>query len=159
MNKPPFTQRFNPPPATPELSLGDYMPGMRRAEPSEEKRIAVSEVIAAIEEAIERLEFTIDEENAALENHVVVDFPEITRRKSHSLLELTRRARALPPGSDVVLRDRLDTLRDKLVQNHSILGLHVAAVREIADLMASVLGESESDGTYDMASPRRSAAR
>lgn len=78
------------------------------------------------------------------------------RRKSHSLLELTRRSRALPPdGGDIVLRERLDVLRDKLVQNQGILGLHVAAVREIADLMADVLGEADSDGTYE---PRRSAA-
>ena len=159
MSKTPFPQRFNPPPVSPELSLGDYMPGARRSVPPEEKRIAVSEVITAIEDAIERLELTIDEENAALETHAPADLPEINRRKSHSLLELTRRARVLPPGSDMVLRHRLDTLRDKLVQNHSILGLHVAAVREIADLMANVLGESESDGTYDMARSRRSAAR
>ena len=102
--------------------------------------------------------WSIDEENAALAARKPVDLPEINKRKSHSLLELTRRARALPPGSDVVLRNRLDSLRDKLVQNRDILGLHVAAVREISDLMANVLGEAESDGTYDMTA-KRSAAR
>lgn len=151
-------QRFYPPMVSPELSLGDYMPGsaaLRR--PGEEKRTAASEVVVAIEEAIERLEQTIDEENAALESHQPADLPEINRRKSHSLLELSRRSRALPPDGDIVLRQRLDVLRDKLVQNQNILGLHVAAVREIADLMADVLGEADSDGTYEQ-TPRRSAA-
>ena len=159
MSKSPFPQRYVPPPVSPELSLGDYMPGAARRQPGEEKRVAVSEVVNAIEDAIERLVQTIDRENAALESREPVDLPDINRRKSHSLLELTRRARALPPGSDVLLRDRLDVLREKLVQNHAILGLHVAAVREISDLMANVLGEAESDGTYGMTQQRRSATR
>lgn len=159
MSKSPFPQRYNPPPVSPELSLGHYMPSAAQRQPSEEKRVAVSEVVNAIEDAIERLVQTIDQENAALESREPVDLPEINRRKSHSLLELTRRARTLPPGSDVLLRDRLDVLREKLVQNHTILGLHVAAVREISDLMANVLGEAESDGTYGMTQGRRSAAR
>ncbi len=157
MNHNPHTKPYVPPTITPELGLGDYFAPGKRQPSGEEKRTAVSDVVTAIESAIERLEQVVDEENAALGRHEPVDLAEIAKRKSHSLLELTRRARALPPGSDAVLRNRLDTLRDKLVQNRDILGLHVAAVREISDLMASVLGEADSDGTYEMA-PRRSAS-
>ena len=157
MSNNPHAKPYVPPPITPEFAPGGTPPNQRRVS-SEEKRTVVSDLVAAIESAIERLELVVDEENSALAERKPVDLSEINRRKSHSLLELTRRARMLPPGSDLVLRSRLDVLRDKLVQNRDILGLHVAAVREISDLMANVLGEADSDGTYEM-TPRRRAAR
>jgi hypothetical protein len=58
-------------------------------------------------------------------------------------------------GGDPELTARLARLRDKLVANHRLLGLHLTAVREIADLMVGVLNEAESDGTYGLGRARQ----
>ena len=106
-----------------------------------------------------RLEDIIDQESTAIETHQPADFLDINRRKSHSLLELTRLTRQLPAGGEPRLKDRLVNLRAKLDRNYSVVGLHLRAVREIADLMVDALSEAESDGTYGMAQPRRGVAR
>ena len=104
-----------PPRSTPELgfpetSLGGYLPASRQAK-AEEPRIVPPASMIAFEDALDRLEETIDRETATLEAHHSADLDEINRRKSHSLLELTRMTRTLPATADQRLRRRLDRCR------------------------------------------------
>jgi hypothetical protein len=80
-------------------------------------------------------------------NHAA-DFADINRRKSQSLLEITRLARTLPVGSESELAPRLKRLSAALAMDHRLLGLHLTASRQLSDLMIGVLHEAESDGTY-----------
>ena len=134
----------------PETSLGGYLPASRQAK-AEEPRIVPPASMIALEDALDRLEETIDRETATLEAHRSADLDEINRRKSHSLLELTRMTRTLPATADQRLRRRLDRLRVKLLRNQTVLKLHLSAVQEIASLLVGALGEADSDGTYGMA--------
>jgi flagellar biosynthesis/type III secretory pathway chaperone len=123
-----------------------------------EPPLPAAAAVAAIESALDRLELTVDQENAALEVHQSADLEDLNRRKSCSLLEITRLTRALPAGAGRGLGGRLGRLRDKLNHNHTLLRRHLAAVREIADLMVGAIGEAESDGTYGMSPRRRETA-
>jgi flagellar biosynthesis/type III secretory pathway chaperone len=99
--------------------------------------------------SIERLEETIDAETAALLSHSFGDQQEFNRRKSQSLLELSRLARGL--RKDAVtpeLARRLQRLRDKLEINNSVLEMNLRAVQEVADIVSKAIQSSESDGTY-----------
>jgi hypothetical protein len=145
------------PPAFPELSLGEYLPAGAKRRPVEGVRAAPAS-IAALEGALKRLEETIDEETSALASLRPVDIQEYNRRKSRSLLELTRIARTMPQHGESDLGDLLGRLHAKLERNHTVLNLHLTAAREIADLMAGALAEAESDGTYGMSSRRREVA-
>ncbi len=98
--------------------------------------------------ALGRLDGVIAEETEALTHRRAVDLDEINRRKSQSLLEITRLARTLPAGRQPQLGARLAAVRDRLAANHRLLGLHMEAARELADLMAGLLSDAESDGTY-----------
>ncbi len=150
MNRyPPHAKPFQPPPVSPETHVGDYLPG-RRTPTREAPPVATPAVMQAIDGALRRLEETVDLETDALISHQPIDFADINRRKSQTLLELTRLSRALPAAADARLAQRLRPLRDKLAENQHVLEMHLNAVREIADLMVSVLGEAESDGTYAM---------
>jgi hypothetical protein len=144
---PPHAKPFQPPPVSPETRVGDYLPG-RRVEPHAAPQIAASAAMQAVEAALARLEETIEAENEALDGHQRIDFADVNRRKSQLLLELTRLSRGLPEAAGATLTPRLTRLHAKLAHNQRALEMHVNAVREIAELMVSVLGEAESDGTY-----------
>jgi hypothetical protein len=148
MDRDPYP-RYTAPAAAPELSLAGYLPagGQHRPTPAAAAPMPPS----AIAGALDRLEELIDRENSALASNEAVDHADLNRRKSQSLLEVTRLGRALPAGSAKALGPQLGRLRDKLVDNHRTLGLHMNAVREIADLIVRSLTEAESDGTYGMA--------
>ena len=104
--------------------------------------------VTALLSALARLEETIDAETAALEARSVVDLQEINRRKSRSLLELTRAARSLPQSADQALVDRVAKLRQKLARNQHRISVHLAAAQEVALILNHVMREGESDGTY-----------
>jgi hypothetical protein len=152
---------YEPPPVSPEISLGDYLPASARRPADTAPVAALAPAPSVLTAALDRLEQTIDEENAALAANLSLDLQDVNRRKSHSLLELTRLARMVsagPAGSDSTAGAQIVRLREKLAGNLRLLALHTAAVREIADLMVGILGEAESDGTYGM-TPRRTVAR
>jgi hypothetical protein len=155
----PNLPRFGREQPFPETSLGDYLPTGAPAPSSFESRLPPTAAVAGFLAALDRLEETIETETTALEAHQAANMADFNSRKSRSLLELTRLARALPPGAQPTLRTRLDRLRAKLLRNQAVLKLNVEAVREIADLLLGALGEAESDGTYDMPLARRDAAR
>jgi flagellar biosynthesis/type III secretory pathway chaperone len=116
--------------------------------------------VEALAGSLERLEEAVDQEIAALRAHRPVDLQDVTRRKSCALLELTRLARALPAeAGGRLLRDRIARLREKLAENQELLRTHLAAMREIADLLAGVIRDAESDGTYSSSARGWGAAR
>jgi hypothetical protein len=102
--------------------------------------------------AIARLEDVIEQENSALLTSAPVDFDEINRSKSRCLLELTRLSRTLPKGRNQALAERMAAVRVKLDANLKLVGLHLGAVREVADFIADQMGRADSDGTYSRGS-------
>ncbi len=139
----------------PEIDLGSYLPNRTPAARPQPR--TMPSAVAAMHAAIGRLEETVAEEIAALSDNSAADFADINRRKSQSLLEITRLARSLPLGSRGELAPRLSALSDALATDHRLLGLHLAASRQLSDLMIGVLHEAESDGTYGETRPRRVA--
>ncbi len=97
---------------------------------------------------LDRLEDAIEQETEALRQRLPIDFEEMNRRKSRSLLELSRAARALPAALDAATLERLALLRGKLLRNQDILGQHLAAAQEVSGILGTALREAESDGTY-----------
>jgi hypothetical protein len=105
--------------------------------------------------SLTRLEATIDAETQALLARAPIDQDEFNRRKSQSLLELTRLTRRLddaPAGPE--LAACLTRLRDKLARNQEVVALHLRAVEEVSEVVATALRAAESDGTYAPAARR-----
>ena len=160
MNKTPSSRPFMPPPVSPETRLGDYLPASNAARaredvaargagdrPCHRRRVRPAGRDHRPRERTRSNRTT----GPRLHRHQPAQEP--------GLLELTRLARALPARKRRRARRAARALREKLAHNQRTLGLHVNAVREIADLMVSVLGEAESDGTYGMVQPRRAGGR
>lgn len=102
-----------------------------------------------LNKAIERLEEVVEAETAALLSNNMTDLEEFNRRKSQSLLELTRLARTLSSGTpNPEVRLRLEELRAKLDKNHSTLEMHLKAVQEVSDIVSKAIRSADSDGTY-----------
>lgn len=138
----------------PETSLGGYLPVARNRRPAEETKLVGSTALAAFTSALDRVEEAVEQETAALEARSSADLEDFNLRKSRSLLELTRLTRTLPAQLDDRLRERLAKLREKLRRNQAVLALHLTAVREIADLLVTAIGQADSDGTYAMSGHR-----
>lgn len=115
--------------------------------------------LATLFAALDRLEETIDVENAAFETRAPLDLVEINRRKSRSLLELSRAARGLPAELDGAARARLSRLRGKLERNQYVVSVRISAAREVGAILDQVLRAAESDGTYGAHPPRDGMAR
>ena len=99
--------------------------------------------------SLKRLEDTVAAETEALMAHRPIDQEAVNRRKSQSLLELTRLTRGLDPDQlDAPVIDQLLRLRGALERNQATVGLHLRAVEEISGIVADSLRDAESDGTY-----------
>ena len=99
--------------------------------------------------SLKRLEATVAAETEALLAHRPIDQEAVNRRKSQSLLELTRLTRGLDPAElEPLLLDQLLRLRGVLERNQDVVGLHLRAVEEISGIVADTLRDAESDGTY-----------
>lgn len=110
-----------------------------------------------LNKAVERLEEVVEAETAALLSNSMADLEEFNRRKSQSLLELTRLARTLQDGSgSPEIRRRLEELRSKLDRNHSTLEMHLKAVQEVSDIVSKAIRSADSDGTYSANHPHQS---
>ena len=105
---------------------------------------------APLDRVIERLEEVVDQETAALRNRTAIDLKDFNNRKSQGLLELNRALRGLVdnPPKDRTVSTRLAGLRAKLDVNRAVLETHLAAVREVATVLADAIRDAESDGTY-----------
>jgi flagellar biosynthesis/type III secretory pathway chaperone len=104
---------------------------------------------APLDRVIERLEEVVDQETAALRNRTAIDLKDFNNRKSQGLLELNRALRGLDTSpKDRTVTTRLAGLRAKLDVNRAVLETHLAAVREVATVLADAIRDAESDGTY-----------
>jgi hypothetical protein len=104
---------------------------------------------APLDRVIERLEEVVDQETAALRNRTAIDLKDFNNRKSQGLLELNRALRGLDnPPKDRTVTTRLAGLRAKLEVNRTVLETHLAAVHEVATVLADAIRDAESDGTY-----------
>jgi hypothetical protein len=145
-----------PPPATPprkaEQSGGGKPAGSAGARgaagqsASDERRAN-----AILGKAVVRLTAIVEQETAALRSRAPTDLSESNNRKSQGLLELDQALRLLDggqPSEDVKAAMRV--LRQKLDVNHDVLKTHLAAVREVAAIIAEAIRSVESDGTYSL---------
>ncbi|TCT07956.1 hypothetical protein [Aquabacter spiritensis] len=117
--------------------------GLARTQPGESQH-----GVSTLSSALDRLAALIEEETEALRARTPLDFAEISRRKSRSLLELTRIARAVPPRVDAATAEQIRHVREALANNLRLLGIHLAAAEEIGEILSGAIRDAESDGTY-----------
>lgn len=99
--------------------------------------------------SLDRLEETLDLETEALLVRDLSNLEEFNRRKSQSLLEISRLVRTVESAAlDVKATKRLQELRAKIDRNQEILERHMRAVQEIANIVSSAIQHADSDGTY-----------
>ena len=99
--------------------------------------------------SLDRLEETLDLETSALLARDLSNFEEFNRRKSQSLLEISRLVRTVESAAlDALATKRLEQLKAKLEKNQEILQRHMRAVQEVADIVSSAIQSADSDGTY-----------
>lgn len=99
---------------------------------------------SALPGALARLEQVLDDEIAALKMHDHSDLAGLAERKSRCLLELTSRRRQ-PDRED---RERIVRVREKLELGQRLLGAHLRASQDVAELLARIATAAEGDGTY-----------
>ncbi len=105
--------------------------------------------VQALLKAIARLEQVVDQETQSLRAGETPAFEDLNYRKSHGLLELTRAMRLVDPLSiGENLRERLESFRDQLERNRTLLKTHLDATREISTILTAAIRDAESDGTY-----------
>jgi hypothetical protein len=95
-----------------------------------------------LENAVRRLEETVEQETAALRSRTPIDLNEYNNRKSQGLRMLGESQ----PSEE--MKGALRSLRDKLDLNREVLKTHLDAVREVAGLIAESIRNADSDGTY-----------
>jgi hypothetical protein len=104
---------------------------------------------AALKHTADRLLLLLERETTALRTRQPVDMDDISTRKNQALLELSRIGRRIERDAvDDELRSTLAELRRRLAENQSVLQLHLQAVGEVADILATAIRNAESDGTY-----------
>ena len=107
-------------------------------------------------DSIERASLIVEAETAELRRNGLIDYAAHRRDKDLCLLELTRRSRALDgldPGNDA--RKSLRRLRDAIIDNQAALRVHLAAARQVANILIDVMVQAESDRTYNRSAGRR----
>ena len=111
--------------------------------------LPVSPALAAFFAIVERVEGVLDAETDVLSRNLPTDISDLGHRKRQGLLEMTRIMRtAASSGAQAEMRERLGRFSVKLERNRAVLGTQLRAVREIADIIALAMRDSESDGTY-----------
>jgi hypothetical protein len=98
---------------------------------------------------IDRLEQTLDAENAQIASGKGIDYEALNHRKSQGLLELSRLAPMIAGAeASKPLSDALASLRAKLETNQRMLRIQLNAARRVGDIIARAIQEGQSDGTY-----------
>ncbi len=104
--------------------------------------------------SLDRLEETLDLETSALLARDLSNLDEFNRRKSQSLLEISRLVRTVESAAlDERATRRLEELKTKLERNQEILQRHMRAVQEVANIVSCAIQSAESDGTYSASRP------
>ena len=104
---------------------------------------------AALQRTLGVLLSVIEEENAVLSHHDVVEHGTFTGRKNQALRELMAVQRAhlgiALPGDCQAL---LGQLKTSLLTNARLLQLNIKAVSEVSGIIIGAMREADSDGTY-----------
>ena len=120
-----------------------------RIAPSTMASARIADSVEMLLLAIERLQGTLDAENAQISSRRAVDFNEFNLRKSQGLLELTRLMPIVAASEiDPKLRAALLGLRSKLEDNRRILRVQLKAVQEVSEIISRTIQAGLSDGTY-----------
>jgi hypothetical protein len=130
-------------------------PALSSRMPAAENRAAFAQVMAAIS----RLELVVDGETDMLNSGHSLDLHDITARKSRGLYDLSRALKQFGQGPDAqLLEEPMRGLQASLQRNQAVLGNHLRAVGELAELMRRAVEMDEADGTYSMRPPRGAAS-
>ncbi len=122
-----------------------------RALPTPARLPASDSALSAFHAVIDRIESVVASETEALTQRMPVDIGATNRQKRQGLLELSRLMRAMPAAAsqDEALA-RLARLAEALERNQAVLDVQLRAVRDVADIVAKVMRDAESDGTYTL---------
>ncbi|MDH7798670.1 MULTISPECIES: hypothetical protein [unclassified Beijerinckia] len=105
--------------------------------------------LAAFRNAVARLEQTVAQEILSLSENNLSQLREFNDRKSRGLLDLIRATRSVAISDlDDDSLGRLKSLRAILDENQRVIANHLAAAREISDVLAHAMESVDSDGTY-----------
>lgn len=98
---------------------------------------------------VRRLTDILEREAEQLEKNDLSNLSQFIDQKSRSLFDLSR-ALALHPNTSGIagLDDELGKLRRAFEGNRAMLGIHLAAVQEVTEVIAAAMRQAESDGTY-----------
>ncbi len=89
------------------------------------------------------------EETEAVRRSLAFDLKGSNAMKSRLLYELSRASRGVDAGRlQAGGKEKLLLLKAELGRNAQIVGAHLSAVKEIADLMIDAAKKEEADGTY-----------
>ena len=108
-------------------------------------------MLGALHAVLDRIEGVVAAETEALSRRQPGEVGVAAAQKRQGLLELSRLMRAMPPGGPPdAARERLARLVATLDRNHTALDAQLRAVREVAEIVAKVMRDAESDGTYTL---------
>jgi hypothetical protein len=104
---------------------------------------------SSLHTVISRLGTFIELETEQIQTDKKFDFGASSEKKSRLLFELNRACR----GIDFAALDRsvlheLSRLKQALAKNEARIKAHLSAVREVSDIMVTILRNEEADGTY-----------
>jgi hypothetical protein len=98
---------------------------------------------------IERLQQTLDAENAQIASGQRIDYQTFNQHKGQGLLELSRLAPMIAGAEgNRTLHAAFAALRAKLETNQRMLKVQLNAARKVADIIARAIQDGQSDGTY-----------
>lgn len=121
---------------------------------------AKSALGSAIMYVADRIDALLDEERVALSSASAsaTDIDVLASRKSHLVIELMRlTAHISSLRHDDVACARLGLLSRNLAQNARLLRRHVDAVRNVSNIIAQAISQSNDDGTYTSSRSRLGA--
>ena len=103
-----------------------------------------------------RIEGVLDEERRVLASGPIEDLDGIITRKNYLALDVTRITAHTPSIQlDPAVRRSLERTAKQLAENSALLRRHIEAVGEISDLIAEIVNQASSDGTYTSDGYRR----
>ena len=115
--------------------------------------IASLNLYCPLGQAIDRACALIEHENVALAARAKISWDDSGAAKARALLDLTRVARS-NLGSPA-LQPALTRLRDGLEANRALIAVRLQAAQDINAMLAGIVRDAESDGTYTERPKRR----
>ncbi len=104
---------------------------------------------SSLHTVIARLGTFIELETEQIQSDKSFDFGASSEKKSRLLFELNRASRGCNfEELDRTIMTELARLKRALARNEARIKAHLSAVREVSDLMVTILKNEEADGTY-----------